>query len=146
MPIFRSTPYDIITTQLLSATATDTQTIATEGHSDMLLLVTYITGAAETNNIINIGIKTSSGARNTTTGRKTESDKYVLVNGADSSGVVTLSNVTLKYTGASAATTYKIAFPIQLQDDFVTFSVLEEGVAANFGTVSLKCVLVNKYQ
>lgn len=146
MAIFRSTPIDIITTQTLTGSAVDTQALYVEGNSDILLLVTYQLGAAETNNTLNIGIKTSSGARSTTTGLQTETDKYTLVNGADSSGIITLSPVTLEFLGATAVAAYKIAFPTVLQDDYITFNVLETGVAANFGTVSLKCILTNKYQ
>jgi hypothetical protein len=146
MPIFRSTPYTIVSSQLLTNAFVDTQVIDVEGFSDLLVLVDYTTGAAETNNVVNIKVKTSSGDRDTTTGRQTESDKYVVTLGTPSTGTVTLNDVIYQYTGAGAATAYKFAFSITAADDFLTLSVEETGVASNYGNVTIKVVKVNKYQ
>ena len=146
MPIFRSTPYTLVKAQTLTNAYVDTQVIDVEGFSDLLVLVDYTTGAAETNNVVNIKVKTASGDRSTTTGRQTESDAYVVTLGTPSTGTVTLNDVVYQYTGAAAATAYKFAFPIVVADDFLTLSVEETGVSANYGNVTIKVIKVNKYQ
>jgi len=147
MAIFRSTNITAINAQALTDTvAYAANTVNIEGSSDVTVLVTYLTGAAETNNILHLKFKTASAQRSTTTGQIVETDLYDMTLGSASGGVVTLEDADYKITGAAAATTYKKSFPIQLQDCLLSIGVYEEGVAANPGTVTVKLIIVNKYQ
>lgn len=136
MSIFRATTQTIIAPTALTTSYVNSQPINVEGYSDMIVEITYLTGAAETNNSVNLQILTSNDLN---------TDLYYMTTAAESTGTVTLTPATWVFTGASAATTYKFAFPVSLEDKFLVFSVKEDGVASNAGTLTLKIVLVDKF-
>lgn len=110
----------------LTATYTDnTKTLITGGLSMLTLVGTYTTGAAETSNYISIKIEVSDD----------DTNFYQTMTASSSSGVTTMYPQTFKVDGAAAGTAYpfNIQFPVAARK--VKISVIETGVAANFGTL-----------
>lgn len=146
MPIFRGQSATLQSTLTLTGSTVSTTQLDVEGWSDIILDVTYITGAGETNNTLHISAQTASAQRSTTTGLVAENDWYDMQTQSVSGGTITLADADYTISGAAAATTYKKAFSLTLQDKFIRFGFYEQGVATNFGSILIKYVLVNKYQ
>ncbi len=108
-----------------------TATKYVSGFSEMTIDVQYITGAAETNNSIDIKIEHSVDGTNF----------YQLTNEAASAGVSTLTARNFNFVGASAATTYAFSYRLDISYKYIRVSAQEEGVAANAGTVFIEGVL-----
>ncbi len=116
---------------LTTAYTGNTKTIKTAGYSAMVLDVLYTTGAAETNNTIEIKLEDSVDATNF----------YQLTNESVSSGTSTIVAREFQFTGASAATAYAISYRIDISYTYIKLSVKESGVAANAGTIFIEGVL-----
>lgn len=111
--------------------ATTTKTLATGGMSKANFGILYTTGAAETNNSIEIRIESSPDRTNW----------YRLPNESVSAGTSTLTQREFTFVGASAGTAYDLSLPIDVQDEFLRVSIKESGVAANAGTIYLEVTL-----
>lgn len=96
-----------------------------------MLYITYTTGAAETNN--SIEVKVESGP--------TAASLFRAVAQSTSGGTITAVAAEYTFVGASAATAYKIAIPLDLADPFMKISFKESGVAVNAGSVVCHVVL-----
>lgn len=132
LSVFGSKSGTTRTAVTLTATYTDnTKTITTGGMAKLDLSFVYTTGTAETNNVINLKVETSSDGTNF----------YQLVNESVSSGTSTLTQREFQLTGASAATAYSFSLPLDVQDKYMKFSVKETGVATNYGTVYAEVVV-----
>jgi len=105
--------------------ANKTKIIETGGLSKINFSILYTTGAAETNNSIEIRLESSVDRTNF----------YRIPNESVSGGTSTLTQREFTFVGASAATAYAISLPIDVQDNYMRISVKESGVASNAGTV-----------
>ena len=116
----------------LTATNTDnTAQIDVTGMQQLVLYIRYITGSAETSNILNMTVQFSPDG----TLYYQESTEAV------STSTVTEYQATRQFTGASAATTYsfRVAIPVaDIQKIKILFH--ETGVASNFGTLSVLAI------
>lgn len=101
------------------------KTYPTGGLSKVNLSILYTTGAAETNNSVEILVESSPDNTNF----------YHIPNESISGGTSTLVVREFTFVGASAATAYALSLPLDLQDEFYRFSFKESGVAANAGTL-----------
>lgn len=97
----------------------------------LVLMWEYQLGDSETSNTLEIQVEC---------GVDTD-DLYIGTLGATSSGVITLSDQVLKFTGANATAPYRRYFPLTITARYLKISVREAGVASNYGTVSMKCLL-----
>lgn len=111
--------------------ANKTNVFETGGMSKVNFSILYTTGAAETNNSIEVRIRTSPDGTNL----------YQIVNEAVSAGTSTLTAREFTFVGASAATAYAISLPLDVWDLYMEISVKESGVAANAGTVYVEATL-----
>lgn len=114
--------------------ATTTKQIETGGFVQIVVDVLYTTGAAETNNSIEMRVKVSNDKINF----------YQIANEAVSAGVSTLTQREFTLVGASAATAYTISVPLDVMYKFMEFSFKETGVAANVGSVFAEYTLSGK--
>ena len=120
----------------LTATASDNRgTITVKGDSQVMLYIRYITGAAETNNTLQMTVEFSP-------------DGTLFYQEATEEASTTTVNeyqATRNFLGASAATTYSFRVAIPVADvDRLRISFAESGVASNFGSVS--CLAVKSSQ
>lgn len=111
--------------------ATKTKILPTGGVSKINYSILYTTGSAETNNSIEVRIRTSADGTNF----------YQIVNESASSGTSTLYQREFTFVGASAATAYAFSLPLDVQDRYMEISVKESGVASNAGTVYVEATL-----
>ena len=116
----------------LTATASDNRAqIDVDGQVQIVLYVRYITGAAETNNILQMTVDYSPDG----------TLFYQEVTEESSTTLITEYQATRQFTGASAATTYSFRVPIPVADiKKLRIAFAESGVVTNFGTVS--CLVV----
>src|SRR3990167_3574501 len=116
----------------LTATAADNRAqIDVGGQVQTVLYIRYITGAAETNNILQMTVDYSPVGTNF----------YQEVTEESSTTLITEYQATRQFTGAAAATTYSFRVPIPVADiKKLRIAFAESGVATNFGTVS--CLVV----
>lgn len=105
--------------------AATTKIFETSGYSKLNLDVLYTTGAAETNNSVDIRLEGSPDGVNF----------YRLPNDSTTAGTSTLTAREFTYVGASAATAYSISIGIDIFYKYMRVSLKETGVAANAGTV-----------
>lgn len=117
----------------LTATAADNRaTIGVKGMQQLVLLVRYITGAAETNNILQMTVEFSPDG--TLFYQETTEDASAL-------STVTETQTIRQFTGAAAATTYSFRIAIPVADlDRIRIGFAESGVVTNFGTVSVLAI------
>lgn len=108
-----------------------TKSFSTSGMSELVLDVLYTTGAAETNNSIEIKIEDSVDGTNW----------YQLTNEAASSGTSTLTAREFTFVGASAATAYAFSYRLDITYKYMRISCKESEVAANAGTVFIEGVM-----
>src|SRR3990167_3641517 len=102
------------------------------GANKVSLYVVYTTGAAETNNSIEIRAQFSPDATNW----------FQDVNESVSAGTSTLTQREFTLVGASAATAYSFALVIDdITDLHMRLAVKETGVASNFGTCALEVLI-----
>ena len=98
----------------------------------LVLLVRYITGAAETNNILQMTVEFSPDG--TLFYQETTEDASAL-------STVTETQTIRQFTGAAAATTYSFRIAIPVADlDRIRIGFAESGVVTNFGTVSVLAI------
>src|SRR3990167_3550919 len=116
----------------LTATASDNRAeIDVDGQVQVVLYVRYITGATETNNILQMTVDYSPDGTNF----------YQEVTEESSTTLITEYQATRQFTGAAAATTYSFRVPIPVADiQKLRIAFAESGVVTNFGTVS--CLVV----
>ena len=116
----------------LTATASDNRAqIDVDGQVQTVLYIRYITGAAETNNILQMTVDYSPDGTNF----------YQEVTEESSTTLITEYQATRQFTGAAAATTYSFRVPIPVADiKKLRIAFAESGVVTNFGTVS--CLVV----
>lgn len=116
----------------LTATGSDNRAqIDVDSQVQVVLYLRYITGAAETNNVLTMVVDYSPDGTNF----------YQEATEEPSAGTVTEYQATRVFTGAAAATTYsfRIAIPVaDIQKLRIAFS--ETGVVTNFGTLSCLAV------
>ena len=105
----------------------------TGGYVKMNLDVRYTTGAAETDNSLNLLLEGSSDGVNW----------YQLVNESNSNGASTVyqREFTFGGTGTTAATAYALSYGIDVFYKYVRVSVKETGVAANAGSIFIEATL-----
>lgn len=115
-------------------TTKPTKTFDVGGFSKVNLDVLYTTGAAETDNSIEIKLEASVDGTNF----------YQLTNESASSGTSTLYAREFTFVGASAATAYAFTLGIDIFYEKVRVSCKETGVAANAGTVHIEATLSGK--
>jgi hypothetical protein len=126
------------TTRTSTALATSygavNKVIETGAYSTIILDVLYTTGAAETNNSVEIKIEDSTDRTNF----------YQLTNESASAGVSTITQREFTFVGASAATAYAFSLKLDIAYKYLKISAKESGVAANAGTVYIEGVLAGK--
>ncbi|MCA9360080.1 hypothetical protein KC850_03520 [Candidatus Kaiserbacteria bacterium] len=108
-----------------------TKVFKVAGMSKLTLNGLYTTGAAETNNTIEVKIESSPDNINF----------YPISNVDTTSGTSTLYNREFKFTGASAATAYSFEIFLDIAYQYVRVSCKESGVAANKGNVYVEATL-----
>ena len=111
--------------------ADKTKIFATGGMSKIDIGILYTTGAAETNNSVEVRVRASGDGVNF----------YQIVNESASSGVSTLYQREFTFVGASAATAYSFSLPLDVWNEYMEVSVKESGVAANAGNVYVEATL-----
>lgn len=116
---------------LTAAYSGNRKVIPTGGMSKLNMNILYTTGAAETNNSINILVEASPDGTNF----------YQIPNESVSGGTSTLTQREFTFVGASAATAYALSLPIDLQDEFLRVSINESGVASVFGTAYIEATI-----
>lgn len=104
----------------------------TLGMSKVNLSILYTTGAAETNNTIELKIESSPDRTNW----------YQLPNESVSGGTSTLVQEEFTFSGPSAATAYAFSLPLDLSDLYYRISIKESGVAANAGSVYCEATIL----
>lgn len=119
---------------LTSAYTGNNKAFAVGGYSKLNLDILYTTGAAETNNSIEVQIECSPDGTNW----------YRIPNEAASGGTSTLTQREFTFVGASAATAYTISIGLDIFYKYVKVSVKESGVAANAGTAYVEATLSGK--
>lgn len=97
----------------------------------LTIMFEYQLGASETNNTIDFKIENGDDA----------DDIYLTTASAVSSGTVTLSDQVFQWQGANDSAPYKRSFSVDISDRFLKVSVKESGVAANYGTATVKYFL-----
>lgn len=116
---------------LTSAFADTRKSIRTDGYSILVLNILYTTGAAETNNSIEIQLEDSVD----------DTNFFILTNEAASAGTSTLTQRQFTFVGASAATAYALSYRLDITYPYMRISAKESGVAANAGTVYIESIL-----
>jgi len=114
-----------------SYNATVSGTVPCGGASALVINAKYTTGAAETNNSIEIKMEASNDGTNF----------FQLTNEAASGGTSTITQRELTFVGASAATAYSVSYKLDVAYKFLKLSVKESGVAANAGTIYVEGLL-----
>lgn len=129
-------PDGTITLSPVTLTATNTDNrkqIDVDGMQQLVFYLRYITGTAETNNVLNLLVDFSPDGTNFYQEATEEA--------TPGSGTVTEYQATRQFTGASAATTYSFRVAIPIADlKKVRIAFHETGVASNFGTLSVLVV------
>lgn len=110
---------------------TTLKSFKTHGFSEMIVDIIYTTGAAETNNTIQIKLEDSPDNVNF----------YRLTNEAASSGTSTLTQREFTFTGAAAATAYTLSYRLDISYQYMRIEMNEGGVAANAGTAYVEITL-----
>ena len=120
----------------LTATGSDNRAqIDVDGMQQLVLFLRYTTGAAETNNVLNLLVDFSPDGTNF----------YQEASEAVSTTTITEYQATRQFTGASAATAYSLRVAIPIADvKKVRIAFSETGVVTNFGTLS--CLAVTSGQ
>lgn len=113
--------------------ANKTKSFPTGGISKVNFSISYTTGAAETNNNLDIRVRTSPADDRT--------NWYQIPNESVSGGVSTLTLREFTFVGASGATEYAFSLPIDVQDEYTEISVKESNVASAAGTVYVEATL-----
>lgn len=108
-----------------------TKAIRTAGASKIDLNILYTTGAAETNNSVEVRVKSSPDGVNF----------YQIPNESVSAGTSTLTAREFTFVGADAATGYGLSLPLDVQNLWMQFEFKESGVSANAGTLYVEAVL-----
>lgn len=111
--------------------ANKTKIFPTGGASKINFSILYTTGAAETNNSIEVRLRTSSDGTNF----------YAILNESVSGGTSTIVSREFSYVGTSAATAYAFSLPLDCWDKYMEISVKETGVAVNAGTVYVEAMI-----
>lgn len=111
--------------------ANKTKIFETSGYSKVNFDVLYTTGAAETDNSIQLRIE----------GSPDRTNWYRISNESASGGTSTLTEREFTFVGAVAATAYSISIGLDIFYKYVRVSVKETGVAANAGTVYAEITL-----
>lgn len=114
--------------------ADKTKAIETGGYSKINVDVLYTTGAAETNNSVEMRVQCSNDGVN----------YYRIPNEAVSAGTSTLTQREFTFVGASAATAYTISVGLDIFYKYMQFSFKESGVGSNYGTVFAEYTLSGK--
>lgn len=117
----------------LTATAANNRgTIFVKGGSQVMLYLRYITGSAETNNVLSMTVELSPDG----------TLFYQEATEEASTTTITEYQATRQFTGAAAATTYSFRVAIPVADvDRLRISFAETGVVTNFGTLSCLAVI-----
>lgn len=120
----------------LTATGSDNRAqIDIDGMQQLILYVRYITGTAETNNILQMTVDYSPDGTNF----------YQEVTEESSTTLITEYQATRQFTGAAAATTYSFRVPVPVADvKKLRIAFSESGVVTNFGTLS--CLAITSGQ
>ena len=111
--------------------ANKTKIFPTGGMSKIDIGILYTTGAAETNNSIEVRVRTSVDGTNF----------YQIVNESVVTTTSTLYQREFTFVGASAATAYSFSLPLDVWNEYMEISVKESGVASNAGTVFAEATL-----
>ena len=126
-----------LTTSALTTSYADNRKVidGTSGMSKLDVRFSYTTGAAETNNTLDILVEQSSDGTNW----------FSIPNETVSSGTSTLNDRTFSYasnTGGSTNTKSSVGLDIFYKQIRVSFK--ETGVAANHGTIYAECSLMGE--
>lgn len=108
-----------------------TKVFKVAGMSKLTLNGLYTTGAAETDNTIQIKVESSPDTNNF----------YPISNVDTTAGTSTLYNREFTFTGAVAATSYPFEIFLDIAYQYVRVSCKETGVAANKGNVFVEATL-----
>lgn len=106
------------------------------GMDAVTLLISYTTGAAESNNTLQLQVDFPDSA----------STDYIYTTQDVGSGVTTIVPQYFTFTdntGGGTTTTYALP-PIKVNAKKIKFSIKETGVAANYGTCTVKAVFGGK--
>ena len=116
----------------LTATSSDNRAqIDVDGMQQLVLYIRYITGAAETNNVLNMLVDFSPDGTNF----------YQEATEEASTTTITEYQATRVFTGAAAATTYSLRVAIPIADiKKIRIAFSETLVVTNFGTLSVLAV------
>lgn len=101
------------------------------GFSEIVMDVSYTTGASESSNSIEIRLEDSPDRTNW----------YRLSNEAASAGTSTLTQREFTFAGADAATEYAFSYRLDTSYRYMRISCKETGVSANYGTVYIEALL-----
>jgi hypothetical protein len=121
--------------------AADNLELNVEKVTQITLDVFYTTGAAETNNTIELKVEFANTMSNRTS--PVTGDWVQETTISASGGTTTVTPNIYQITGASATTTYPVQIAVPMASRFIRVSVKESGVAANFGTVTVKCTMAS---
>ncbi len=124
------TSWALTTSYQAEAGTAPTKSFAVGGASVVVFDILYTTGAAETNNSIEIKLEDSQDNTNF----------YQLTNEAASAGTSTLTAREFTFVGASAATAYAFSYRIDVTYPIMRISCKETGVAANAGSVFVEAI------
>lgn len=108
--------------------------IGIEQESEVTVDVFYTTGAAETSNYLNFTLEFSSAPSDTSSWVQETVDDV-------QSGVNTHTSLEHKIDGAAAGTTYSMSYMRPLCAKSMRIKVKETGVAANYGTVTIRVTI-----
>lgn len=109
----------------------DTRLDTTDKFGKVMLYITYTLAVGQTNNDLNIQVESGNSTSNL----------YKMTTISVGSGVGTITETSLKYTGVDANTVWTIAVPIDLLDRVTRFSFKETNSTV-FSTLSVDYVLI----
>lgn len=104
-----------------------TKTLDIADAEQLVLFIQYTTGAAETNNSVEIKLEFS----------KDDGQFYQESTEVYAAGVYTVTPVEHSLAGAAAATTYRARIALPVAEKRVKISCKESGVASNAGTIHI---------
>jgi len=119
------TTFALTPVALTNAYTGNTEILETGSFSKLDIRFSYTTGAAETDNSIDILLEESDDRTNW----------FAIPNDATSGGTSTLTDRTFNYINAVAATNKKSSVGVDIFYKYMRISFKEAGVAANAGTI-----------
>lgn len=112
--------------------AGNTFTFSTATMSKVNFSFAFALGAAETNNVLHVRIKTSADNTNF----------YQQLNNSVAAGTSTITQAEYQFTGAATASgPYLFYLPLDVAEKWMQISVFESGVSANYGNLYCEATL-----